>query len=265
MDSEHKIIVLTNKIEPSDYNQKVIIPGTAFLLVIFQTDMLFSYDGESYFKIPSNSAILYKPGTLQAYRSGGTPVLNSFMYIDEKESFFTPYKIPFDTIIALSKEDAEKIVFDMDRLSYIVNTPYAESLVPKIPEYIDKIFKTLSICCLNLNRSLSSSSLRASFVNVRSLMYANPIEYTVRKMAAAIGFTETYFGIKYKEFFKITPRDDRKLKMVEVIKRYLEETDYSLDYIGDLCSIKSTAHLINLFKSVENITPHQYRKKYRSK
>ena len=91
-------------------------------------------------------------------------------------------------------------------------------------------------------------------------MFNNPIEYTVKKMAYDVGFTETYFGIKYKELFGVSPSQDRKKQIVEIIKQYLINTDYSLDQIADLCSIKSTAHLINTFKSIEHITPHQYRK-----
>ena len=165
----------------------------------------------------------------------------------------------------MTKETQEKLVFEMDRLSYIVNTPYAQTIVNKIPYYVDKIFSIVDDALKDTSKTFITSNIISNFINIRAKMYQDPISYSVEKMASTLGFTETYFGIKYKEFFNLTPSQDRKIKIVELIKTYLETTNYSLETIGEFCKIQSTAHLINLFKSIANITPHQYRKNCRNK
>ena len=259
MKDSKSIVLLTNKIEPSTY-ENCTEKRDMFLLVIFQTPMLFSYDGKHYFKILGDSLIVYSPNTLQAYKSNGGIVQNSFMYLDKDETYFKSKNIPLDTLIILKKEFIEELVFELDRLSYIVNTPYAESLVVKIPEYVDKFFNLLSKHVSASDNIINNSPLISSLTNIRSLMFKEPEKYTARRMAFELGYTETYFGIKYKEAFGITPNQDRKLQMIKKIKKLLLETDYTLDTIAEICCIKSTAHLINIFKSVEKITPYQYKK-----
>ena len=259
MEQPKKIVLLSNKIEPPSFHQHSD-SGDMFLLVIFQTDMLFSYDGSLFFKVPANSFILYRPHSLQDYKSASDKMQNSFIYIDYEEKYFANLGIPINTIVVLKKEEVERLVFKLDRLSYIVNTPYAETLVSEIPTYVDELFGDLAIYAKNAVSNVNGNTLNSVLLNIRGSMFNNPIEYTVKKMAYDVGFTETYFGIKYKELFGVSPSQDRKKQIVEIIKQYLINTDYSLDQIADLCSIKSTAHLINTFKSIEHITPHQYRK-----
>lgn len=262
MSNAKNIVLLTNKIEPPSFNQ-ASDSGDIFQLVIFQSDMLFSYDGKSYFKVPAYSVILYRPHSIQTYKSFSGPVQNSFIYVDYEEEYFNKLNIPINTVIVLRKDDVEQLVFDLDRLSYVVNTPYAESFVPKIPEYTNDVFVKLAKFINETSLNVNNSTLMSTLLNIRAMMFNNPSEFTVKRMSQEIGFTETYFGIKYKEFFGITPNQDRKIQIVEKIKRYLRDTDYSLDQIADLCSIKSTAHLINTFKSVENTTPYQYKKAHK--
>lgn len=264
MNEISNVVVLTNKMEPASYDEKSR-QDNSYLLVIFQTPMLFSYDGINYFKIPKNSVILYSPGAEKYYKSSGVAVLNSFMFFSTTIENISKYKIPLNTLFVIPTLDLEKIVFEMDRLSYVVNTPYAKSLVPNIPTYAEAVLRLLEESSNNLSAGLNTTqNIKSEFINIRTLMCNNPVEYTVDKMTKSVNFTETYFGIKYKEFFGISPSQDRKIQLVALFKKYLEETDYSLETIGDLCNIKSTAHLINLFKSVEHITPHQYRLKIRN-
>ena len=262
MNNAKNIVLLTNKIEPPSFVQDSD-SGDIFQLVIFQSDMLFSYDGKFYFKIPANSLILYRPHSIQTYKSFSGPVQNSFIYVDYEEEYFNKLNIPINTIVVLRKEEVEQLVFDLDRLSYVVNTPYAESYVPKIPEFTNNFFIKLGNFIKESTLNVGGSTLTSTLLNIRAMMFKDPATFTVRKMAYEVGFTETYFGIKYKEMFGLTPNQYRRIQIVEQIKRYLMETDYSLDQIADLCSIKSTAHLIATFKSIENTTPYQYKKAHK--
>lgn len=263
MNNFDDIIVLSNKIEPIGYSQNIFVSDDKYVFVIFQSDISFSYDGINFFDVPENSAILYSPGSLLCYKTVTSKLLNSFMYVEIDPKMLESYSFPINTLIHAEKEIADEIVFEMDRLSYIVNTPYAENMKSKIPDYVARVFKLLDDASFDLKSKINTSSLKITFSNIRSLMYTKPTEFTVNKMANMVGFSETYFGIKYKEFFGITPSLDRKIRIVEIIKYYLEKTDYSLIQLCDIFEIKSVAHLINTFKSITKTTPNKYRMKLR--
>lgn len=259
MNDRKNIVLLTNKIERPGFCH-LSEQRDRYVLVIFQTPVLFSYDNKKYFPIPADSLIIYRPTTIQCYKSEGEILQNSFIYLEEDESYFQQFNIPLDVVINLKKDRVEELVFELDRISYIVNTPYAKSLEDKVSEYINDFFALLSKYIDESNLQINGPSIISSLLIIRGLMFEEPEKYTVRRMAYEVGFTETYFGIKYKEAFYITPNQDRKIQLIKKIKKYLKETDYTLDMIAELCLIKSTAHLINMFKSVEHITPYQYKK-----
>ena len=258
MNENYDIVILTNKMEPYNYIQNEITTDQ-YLLIIFHTEMLFSYDSINYFYIPPHSAIIYKPHSIQAYKANGSKVLNSFIYFNADEDFFKRLLLPLNEVFVLSSEYDDKIVFQMDRLSYIVNTPYGNVKKSEIPLYFDETMKLLSDGYKESFKTTSESQLIVIMSQIRNKMYQDPTNITISKMANDVGFSETYFGIKYKELFNITPSQDRKIQIIKLVKKYLENTNYSLEYIADLCKIKSITHLINSFKDVEKITPHQYR------
>ena len=258
MPNFENVVLLTQKMEPKDYSHKSSAPSYTFLL--FHSNIAISYDGEEYFHAPKNSVILYEPGALQCYKNIDSSYLNSFLAFDVDESFFKQYRFLLNKLFIIHPIYAEHILRYMDRLSYIVNTPYAREYEREIPNYIEQIFNLLDESyTFSANDVYLENPQFVTLFNIKNLMMDDPVKYTPKETSRLFGYSEAYFCKKYKQFFGSTPSQDRKKLIVKIIKRYLETTDYSLEQIAEICNISSLPHLISLFKSFENTTPHQYR------
>lgn len=255
------INVLTHKIEEPDFAAFCETGRQdSYLLVIFHTKILFSYDGKDYFNAPKNSIILYTPYRMQAYRSDDETFVNSFMGFSVEQEYFKRFDFPFDTLFTVSRHDVDVIVKLLDSMSFIVNTRYEPFNVKNIPEMIDTLFATLNKAYLDSVLSPADvSSKLALFSEIRNRMINDPIPNTVKSMTAQSGYSATYFSICYKKFFGINPVRDRQFHIVQIIKDYLKTSNLSLEKIAELCSFESVPYMISVFKKYEKKTPHQYR------
>lgn len=252
------VVLLTQKMEPKDYSHKLLTPS--YTLVLFHSNIAISYDGEEYFHAPKNSVIFYEPSVLQCYKNIDSSYLNSFLAFDVDPSFFEQYRFILNKLFIIHPIYAERILHYMDKLSYIVNTPYAKEFVGEIPNFIEQIFNLLDESyTFSVNNVHLENPQFTTLFNIKNRMSDDPIKYTPKEMSRLFGYSEAYFCKKYKEFFGSTPSQDRKKLIVNIIKRYLETTDYSLEQIAELCNIASLPHLISTFKESVGTTPHQYR------
>ena len=184
------------------------------------------------------------------------------MYFNVDASFFKQFEFPLNQVFTISDGYANLLIHTIDEISYIINTPFAPD---KKISVIKKISHAFNIVDLAYHEKLKNNCAETPklqiFSDIRSKMFENPAEYTVKKMIETSHYSKVYFIAKYKEFFHITPSQDRKKQLIALIKRYLQSTNFSLETIANLCGIQSVAYLIRLFKSEESITPYQYRLK----
>ena len=255
------ITVLTNKREAEDFST-VSEYGrmNTYLIIIFQSKAQYSYNGKDFFKIPQNSLVIYSPYHLQAYKSDHCPFLNSFMAFYTEKEYFKKFRFPLDAVFSCSERSIDQILEQLDKISFILNTEYELFNREKVPAMAENVLKLIDEA-FNESQLLgeNSVSLHMKFSQIRNDMFNDPISHTVKTMAAESGYTETYFGICYKNFFNITPVKDRQLRILRISKEYLETSNYSIEKISEICGFESVSYFITMFKKYENTTPHQYR------
>jgi len=252
------VVILTNKMEPKNFAHTN--DYSSYLLLLFHSNVAISYDGVDYFHAPKNSVIVYSPHTLQYYKNIDSSFLNSFLAFDVDESFFDKFRFVMNKLFIIHPIFSERILYCMDRLSYIINTPYAKESIDQIPNYIEQIFSLIDEAyTFSINNVELENPQFMTLFNIKNKMIDDPIKYTPKEMSRLFGYSEAYFCKKYKQFFGNTPTEDRKKLIVGIIKKYLETTDLTLERIAEICNISSLPHLIDLFKSFEGVTPHQYR------
>ena len=252
------IVLLTQKMEPKNYFHKSSAPS--YTLVLFHSNIAISYDDKEYFHAPKNSIILYEPGALQFYKNIDRAYSNSFLAFDVDKSFFDKYRFILNKLFIIPPLYAERILYCMDRLSYVVNTPYAKEFIGQIPDYIERILDLVDEAYIfSVNNVHLEKPEFVTLFNIRNRMIDDPVTYTTQEASRLLGYCGAYFCKQYKQFFGSTPSQDRKRLIVNIIKRHLETTDYTLEQIAEICNISSLPHLISMFKSLEGTTPHQYR------
>ena len=261
--SFRNINLLSNKMEWGDFSEMQVYDR--YLLVVFQKPCLLSYNGEDYFPIPPGSIILYEPNVFHAYKSSEENFLNSFALFNVDHEYFSGFSFPFNEVFTVSEKYAEIVVKSLDEICYLLNTDVLPEKKKEIPEKLDWVFDIINKAYLESTKSSApQNTMLRNFSEIRRKMYENPVEYTVKRMAELSDYSKEYFNIRYKQFFGISPCQDRKRQIVNVIKNYLQTTDHSLEKIAELCNLQSVPYLIHLFKSEEKITPHQYKLKHRT-
>lgn len=247
------IIALTNKMEDKDFvcfHEKT----EHYILVVFQSPILFSYDTVNWFPVNKNSLVLYTPGRLQAYKSNDNYFLNSFSIFDADPSAFDGYAFPMNKPFSIPQSAIDEIVILLDGISFIRNTEYFPEKRAQLPDVLRHVFETIAE-----GYQKGGENLTALLYSLREDILSDPKNNSVSAVAEKAGYNESYFCKLYRKQFGISPGQERQQQIVRMIKKYLESTDLTLESIAELCGISSLPFMIKIFKRSENMTPHQYR------
>ncbi|HAG14234.1 MAG TPA: hypothetical protein DCG49_10285 [Ruminococcus sp.] len=102
------------------------------------------------------------------------------------------------------------------------------------------------------------------FVNLRERIYSNPQEdWSIDSMCRDLILSRGYFQKLYTRCFGISFTQDVINSRIELSKRLLSSTDYSIAYIADQSGYSNYVHFMHQFKKIVGITPTEYRKRKR--
>lgn len=82
---------------------------------------------------------------------------------------------------------------------------------------------------------------------------------TISGLAKLIGYTEYYLSRKFKAEMKVSINEYIKITKIERAKYLLDLTDESIQSISDKLNFCSRSHFGEVFKSIEGVSPAQYR------
>lgn len=88
---------------------------------------------------------------------------------------------------------------------------------------------------------------------------------TLQSVAREVRMTRTQFAQQFKEETGQTFNQFVTTCRMEQAKVLLRETDYTLRFVHSQIGYRSLAHFTKIFQKTQNITPRQYREKYRQK
>ena len=160
-----RIVLIVDKREPADFVlNDPYGRGDRYDFVIFHTPMMFSHDGKNYFPLQENTCILFEPFVSQFYYANNAPMKNSFLILSVEKSYFKKFSFQFNTPIKLTDKQVEKLIYLMDRASYIINTDLEPWAMKDVPIIIDHIFhkQLFGIAITELTSLLSRRSLYCS-------------------------------------------------------------------------------------------------------
>lgn len=102
------------------------------------------------------------------------------------------------------------------------------------------------------------------FVDLRERIYSNPQEdWSIDSMCRDLILSRGYFQKLYTRCFGISFTQDVINSRIELSKRLLSSTDYSIAYIADQSGYSNYVHFMHQFKKIVGITPTEYRKRKR--
>ncbi|NJP40899.1 AraC family transcriptional regulator [Oscillospiraceae bacterium HV4-5-C5C] len=89
-------------------------------------------------------------------------------------------------------------------------------------------------------------------------------DLSLQQLARIAGLSKYYFARQFKALTGQTVQEYIIRTRLERAKAKLRDTSLSLNDIAFSCGIHSATHLINLFKTREGLTPHQYRRQWQT-
>lgn len=87
-------------------------------------------------------------------------------------------------------------------------------------------------------------------------------EISVEKLADMLNYSRCHFSVKFKQIIGMTPHEYIKKRRIDRAKELLIEDNTSIEKIAELIGYNDTCSFIRAFKSMENITPLQFKKRY---
>lgn len=113
-----------------------------------------------------------------------------------------------------------------------------------------------------LRQSEKTSPYYREFVNLRERIYSNPQEdWNIDTMCRDLILSRGYFQKLYTRCFGISFTQDVINSRIELSKRLLASTDYSIAYIADQSGYSNYVHFMHQFKKIVGITPTEYRRR----
>ncbi len=113
-------------------------------------------------------------------------------------------------------------------------------------------------------QSEKSSPYYREFVTLRERIYSNPQEdWSIDAMCRDLILSRGYFQKLYTRCFGISFTQDVINSRIELSKRLLSSTDFSIAYIADQSGYSNYVHFMHQFKKIVGITPTEYRRRKR--
>lgn len=102
-----------------------------------------------------------------------------------------------------------------------------------------------------------------NFDKVISIMRAeNGFEKSVGEFAEICHLSKSKFIKKFKEHTGYTPIAYRNIIIIDKAKWHLKNTDLTISEISDMLGFLNSSYFSTLFKTLTNLTPSEYRKKF---
>lgn len=101
--------------------------------------------------------------------------------------------------------------------------------------------------------------LIAKVIEIININYANK-NLSLELIADMVGVSASYVGKLFKKFTSNTVSDHITHTRLEVAKKLLSSTDYSIDKITEKIGLTYSNYFYRVFKKAYGITPSEYKK-----
>ena len=207
--------------------------------------------------VPSESAIIFRKGTPQHYKTICGNYVNHFLHFQTE-----------------SEDDLKDIVFD--QLLFPKDLQLIESLFriigqekvsnsPNKTTYLSLLIKMILLKLSEHNDTHEKNQVNHhshALSDLRSNMYNNPAKFqSIQQLAEEVGFSCSHFQQLYKKEFGISCYEDLLTARIKTAQDYLGETSLNIHEISRLCGYDNDTCFLHLFKARTGITPSEYRKK----
>lgn len=204
----------------------------------------------------ANACMLWTPGSPVFYKAEIIYLFHNFIHfqVDDPEGF-SRLGVPLNRLFYTEMQD--KITRTVEQLEFFLGLG-EEGRKPQLSEMLFGLFTGLADEQRNRRVTIGRSA-QFAFDNLRSMIYVSPAEWSVEKMAEYVYLSRSYFSIRYKEYYGISPNEDLIQAALLLAVRLLTTTGIQITDVAYECGFRSPEYFIRLFKSKYGVTPGKYR------
>ncbi len=204
----------------------------------------------------ANACMLWTPGSPVFYKAEIIYLFHNFIHfqVDDPEAF-ARIGVPLNCLFYTEMQD--RITRTVEQLEFFLGLG-EEERKPQLSEMLSDLFTGLTEEQKNQRITIGRSTHYA-FDNLRSMIYISPAEWSVEKMAEYVYLSRSYFSIRYKDYYGISPNEDLIQASLLLAVRLLTTTRMQVTDVAYECGFRSLEYFIRLFKSKYGVTPGKYR------
>ncbi len=216
-------------------------------------------NGETFRTFP-HACIVFAPNEPQLWSSLEENVVHDWMHFENvPEDLFRSLGIETGKVFYPTYPDfIPRIIREMENEFYQSFSHQEELLDLKFKELFIKISRAVhGESTLPVDKALSDSVRR---LRGDMLLRLNE-EWTVKRMATAVGTSESKFYLVYKTLFGISPTNDLIHAKVNVAKNALLFQKTKIAELAESLGYNNVTHFIRQFKQFVGLSPSEYRKR----
>lgn len=209
-----------------------------------------------------DTVILIPPRTPHALGAANQTLVQNYVHFEVEDAcYFDSLAFPLNMIFYT--DIGETISYIVEEITWL----FSPDTIKNVPEYRDQssnllhqLFIDISVAYKRLNTTnVKEINIHKEFDGIRKNLYENPQSWNVQKMADAASFSRTRFSVIYKDLYHVTPQEDIIQASLNLAKKLLATSNFTLSEIAYQCGYESSAYLVRLFKSRESMTPGKFR------
>ncbi len=227
-----------------------------YVFIHFTNGAEILLDG-SYVTVPPHGCILYRPGTPQYIRSPH-PLIHDWFHFTEEGSIPDMYGFCPNTLVYPSKPNfVTDIIREMESEFFARNKGYEALLSVKVAELFLKLSRAeggLGVETVDGDMSEKLRVLRGEIF----LSLNKP--WTVARMAAFVGLSQSRFHTVYRTLYGNSPMDDLIRARIDSAKNALLFDNRSVSSIAESLGYNNVTHFIRQFRGLTGMSPVRYRR-----
>ncbi len=267
---------------------EILLSETGYDTLTYDHRLFYITDGVCSINIEGNenilrkgSVVLIQSGTQYKFniRENTRLVVLNFDYTQKFSNIKNIIK-PVKANVYNKNKILEQVIFSDAK---ILNTPIVISDIYELNQFLVLVVEEWHKCLLYSNE-FSSALLKEIILKIlRSSVFSssgayNRISLVIRyieenysknisndELAKISGYHPYHLNRLMNKYAKTTIHKYLTNYRIKKSQEYLTDTDFSISEISDLCGFKTPYYFSNLFKEKFNISPLQYRKKYKRK
>ena len=202
-----------------------------------------------------HACILYSPNEPCYYEATSFEMVHDYVCFLPVEEKYNPLNLGLPVNKLFYTDMGHKITKSLETINWLQCFKQDE----KMSSELFNLLKMLAEEQHMYQKNNTYCESTEKFEQLRLLIYENPKNWDIIKMATYVNLSRSRFSVKYKSIFGVTAVGDLGNARMCLAKRLLSTTSLTCHNIAAECGYEGTSFFMRKFKSQTGVTPNKWR------